>query len=77
MSKKDLDLKMRELLSDIISSSELPTSIDGYLYLEEMVQQYISYVSGYFDKMGPKEEIPEFKKFLEAVAERRAKEWYY
>jgi hypothetical protein len=34
-------------------------------------------VSGSFDYMGPKEEIPEFKKFLEAVAERRAKEWYY
>jgi hypothetical protein len=77
MSEKDIDVKMREFLSEIISSSELPTAIDGYLYLEETVQQYISYVSGSFDYMGPKEEIPEFKKFLEAVAERRAKEWYY
>jgi len=76
--KKTEQVDYSTVIFDIIESiPELETKEDVYLYLEDLIQEFIYRISESYDHQGPKEEIPEFKKFLDVIEKRRNEEFYY
>jgi len=77
MDKGKKDKLFSEVFNKIVESEGWDNYAETYLFLEDLIQQFIYFISESYDHQGPKEEIPELKEFFDIIAKRRAEDWHY